>query len=363
MIDSSAHRHYLGRSPYNVVRLLLPQPDDAAYHEAAETLESWRATGVLSQDEEARFYLYRMGYRDPAGRPRQAQGIVGALGLEPLGNRVVPHEETMEDVKADRMAVLRATQANLDPIVALTPAEGLTTLMEPEGPPRLAFRCDEVHHRLYDLGRQGVMRTIEEVLAAHPVAIADGHHRYATALRYRRERRAEGAGPWDAILAFVAPARGGGLSVGPFHRLLPAAQPKRQGLEQAFHVEPGAPRPPERPGELVLLWREAHGIEALHLRPRAQAVAAFPPPWRRASSAIARELLYPLLGLQESAAQYQPEAPQIVARLDERHLGVLTAPIPAEAIVEAIDSGVRFPQKSTFFYPKPRAGVVMRVLE
>jgi uncharacterized protein (DUF1015 family) len=359
VIDDEARRRYLASSPYNVVRFLLPGRE-ASYQEAGDLFRSWLADGVLTEDPEPRFYLYRMGYRDASGQARQAQGIIGALQLEEPGRRVLAHEETMEHARADRLSVLRATRTNLDPIVALTPVEGLEPLLEPEAQPRIAFRVEGVHHRLYDLGRRGVLTALAEAVSSRPVAIADGHHRYATALRYRHQREAEdGTGPWSAILTFVSPARGGGLSVGSIHRVFQRGRVDRAALEKAFEVSHYRPEPPEEPGHLVLVSRD----EAVLLRPTADALEDLPRPWRQAGSAVARELLYPLVGLDESQASYVPDPRTAVQGSAPGGLAVLTSPIPERAISDAIEQGLRFPQKSTFFYPKPRAGLVMRLLE
>jgi uncharacterized protein (DUF1015 family) len=359
VIDDEARRRYLASSPYNVVRLLLPGRE-ASYQEAGDLFRSWLADGVLAEDPEPRFYLYRMGYRDASGQARQAQGVIGALQLEEPGRRVLAHEETMEHARTDRLSVLRATRANLDPIVALTPVEGLEPLLEPEAPPRIAFRMEGVHHRLYDLGRGGVLAALAEAVSSRPVAIADGHHRYATALRYRHQRDAEdGTGPWSAILTFVSPARGGGLSVGSIHRVFQQGRVDRAALEKAFEVSQYRPEPPEEPGHLVLVSRDG----ALLLRPTADALEDLPGPWRQAGSAVARELLYPLVGLDESQASYVPDPRIALQNRAPEGLAVLTSPIPERAISEAIEVGLRFPQKSTFFYPKPRAGLVMRLLD
>ncbi|MGH8945974.1 MAG: hypothetical protein ACRDVL_07490, partial [Acidimicrobiia bacterium] len=166
-------------------------------------------------------------------------------------------------------------------------------------------------------------------------------------------------GPWAAILTFVSPARGGGLSVGSIHRVFERGRVDRLALEKAFEVSNHRPQPPEEPGHLVLVSREG----ALLVRPTRDALEELPGPWRQAGSAVARQLLYPLVGLDESQASYFPDARTAVQSLAPEGLAVLTSPIPERAISQAIVEGLRFPQKSTFFYPKPRAGLVMRLLD
>ena len=120
VIDDEDRRRLLARSPYNVVRLLLSEPGDERYQEAAALLASWRQREVLRPDAGPRFYAYEMEYRQPDGALTTARGVVGALHVEPPGRQVLPHEETMAKHRADRLAVLTATRANVDLIVALS---------------------------------------------------------------------------------------------------------------------------------------------------------------------------------------------------------------------------------------------------
>lgn len=366
VIDDRARAAYLERSPYNVVRLLLAEHGDARYQAASRLLERWRREGILRSDPGPRFYLYSMDYPDPDGSGiRRAQGVIGALDLEPDRQAILPHEETMERARADRLAALRATGTNLDPIVVLSPAPGLEDLLRPPGGPRIAFSGEGVEHRLYDLVDPDLHQAITAAVSTHPLAIADGHHRFATALRHRRDRRAaRGSGPWDAIMAFLAPISGG-LSVGPVHRVFRTADYRPDRLEPFEVRELSAPEPPREPGSLVVVPGPGHGRPPLLLRPRPAALDPLPIPWRTASPAVAREVLYPLVGVREGEAVYHPDT---TAALDElgglpRGLAVLNSPVPADTIAAALEEGLRFPQKSTFFHPKPRAGLVLRPLE
>src|SRR5690606_22470218 len=149
------------------------------------------------------FYAYRMGYRDERGGLRQTSGIVGALTLG-TGD-VLPHEQTTPKAKSDRLDLLRACRTNLSPLWALSTAPGLSSLAELPGPPVARATDDEgVHHRLWKVDAPGIVAAISEAVAARPLVIADGHHRYETASTYREERRAvDGPGPWDAVMAYV----------------------------------------------------------------------------------------------------------------------------------------------------------------
>jgi uncharacterized protein (DUF1015 family) len=367
VISPDDREDLLARSPYNVVRLLLAAPGDPTYQQAADLLQTWRDEERLVLDSTERFYLYLMDYDAPDGSRRTARGVLGALDLVDIGDRVVGHEETMAKHRADRLAVVTATEANLDVIIALSSAPDLAPLLEPTGDPRLDFITpDGVHHRLHDVTDPQRIAEISARVDAHPVAIADGHHRYTTYLGYRKTRdERDGAGPWGAILALVSPAEGSGLTVGPYHRLFREFpfDPNRVAdvLADAFVVEPGPPAVPAVAGSLTI----ATATGAWLLTPRDEALAVLPAPWREASPAVARELLYPRLGIGEDSASYIADAAEAVAAAAGLPDGaaLLVAPVSEHAIAEAGETGIPFPQKTTYFIPKPRAGLTIRVFD
>ena len=195
VIDDDGRARLEARSPYNAVFVELGRdgadgPD--RYEQASCHFDDWLAEGILRVDEEPSFYVYRMGWHDEAGQAHQTTGILGALELStPDEGRVLPHERTMGKPKGDRLRLLRACRANLSPVWGLSLAEGLSELCQVTGPP-VARATDEdgVHHRLWRVTQPGVVAAITDAVASAPVVIADGHHRYETALAYRDERRA-----------------------------------------------------------------------------------------------------------------------------------------------------------------------------
>jgi uncharacterized protein (DUF1015 family) len=363
VIDASEQIALTAASPFNVVRLLLSEPGDERYQHAATLLEEWRRSGILALDDGPRFYLYRMTGRRPGRPDRNAVGVLGALRLVALGDRVLPHEEIMEKHRADRMAVLRATRANLDPIIALSSAPDLAGMLEPADTPRLEFDEGTVHHCLFDIDRPEHIAAISAAISAHPIALADGHHRYTTARQYRQETSAaEGPGPWDAILTFMAPAIGSGLRIGPYHRGFGRFAINQAAWRAAFVVTETAPAAPEIPGDLVIVAGVDHGSIAFRLHPHAGEWESLPEPWRVSGAAVAREMLYPRAGVSEAEALYFPTKEDALEWLEEHPAGavILTAALPDRAIGAAAAAGLRFPQKTTFFNPKPRAGLVLR---
>ncbi len=363
VINEAAEQRYRNSSDHNVVRLLLGGPGDPTYREAARLLTQWRSEGTVRTDPGRRFYLYHMRYVDQAGIERTAAGIIGALQLLPLGEKVLPHEETMPKTKADRLAVLAATRANLDLIIALTPSSEFPDFLHAPGAPRLSFEIEGVEHSLYDIDDPDVITAISSAVAAHPVAIADGHHRYTTGLAYQSGQ--SGPGPWDAIMTFLVPAQGSGLTIGPTHRVFPRVSFDPTRLGERFTIETSDPTPPDVPGTIVLAAGTGHASGPITLTARPEVLETLPEPWRLASPAVARELLYPLLDVEESQAVYfaDPLEALQVGNGQPQGAVALMATVPEAAISAATAARLRFPQKSTFFVPKPRSGLVMRSFE
>jgi uncharacterized protein (DUF1015 family) len=213
VISPGEQQRLEGLHPNNVVRLTLgadlAQDDDRSnkYTRAAEYLNDWLKQGILERDGAAGFYLYRMDYRI-GGEHRSTAGIIGLLTLEPFGKGVRPHEKTMPGPKADRLQLMRATQANLEPLwfIAAGHFHAISAATETLSVvPPLAEVTDPagVRHRLWRIPGEMAPEITAEVEST-PLVIADGHHRYETALAYAQERRAaEGPGPWDETLAFI----------------------------------------------------------------------------------------------------------------------------------------------------------------
>ncbi len=363
VINEAAARRYRAADDHNMVRLLLAGPNDPTYREASDLFGSWRGDGTLRTDPTDRFYLYRMRYSDETGAEQSAGGIIGALALLPLGDKILPHEQTMPKTKADRLAVLSATRANLDLIIALTPSDHFARLLNAPGDPRLEFETEGVRHSLFDITDPDSINAISSSVENHPVAIADGHHRYTTGLAYQDLQ--SGRGSWNSIMTFLVPARGSGLAIGPTHRVFPRVSIDRDRLAGLFTIEPCSATPPDLPGAIVLVPGSGHRSGPLRLVARTEALEALAPPLRMASPAVGRDLLYPLLAVDESRATYFADADEALQAASAQRDGAvaLMARVSEEAISAATEAGLRFPQKSTFFVPKPRSGLVIRSFE
>ena len=357
------------RSDYNSVHVELARETDGEdrYTVAARRFGQWQADGVLVADPTPAFYVYRMGFHDEDGRPRQTTGVIGALALSgPDEGQVLPHERTMGKPKDDRLRLLGATGANLSPVWCLSLAAGLSELCDVPEPP--AARCtdeDGVHHRLWPVTQPGRLEAIASVVASAPVVIADGHHRYETALAYREEIRAggAGAGDHDLIMAFVVELAEEQLSVRPIHRLvsgLPADFDLTGALAAAFEMVDAGPADasvPFRMGEAGAMALVQDGRVWL-LRPRA---APGGPEAVVADSAVLAGALAALPAHEVRFHHSAEEAMAMVAK-GEVQAGFLLRPVPVTEISRVAWAQGRMPEKTTFFHPKPRTGLVFRRL-
>ena len=370
VITADDRRALVARSEHNAVRIELPADEGGRdpYDVAAGLWRSWQDEGVLRTDDEPSFYVYRMGYRDEAGRPRQTTGVIGALELSTLDDGdVLPHEYTTPKARADRLDLLRATTANLSPIWVLSPTEGLSELCEPPGPPD-ARGTDEdgVHHRLWRVVQPGVIEAISAAVAANPVIIADGHHRYETALAYRDERRAAtsaAAGAYDAVMAWVVEATEDQLTVAPTHRLvsdLPDGYDVVEAMARYFALAETGPPGPDLPARMdeagALALSTSGGTWLLRPTPATEAAAEHELDSSRLDVALAS------LPPHHLAYQHGVAATAGEVTAGRAQAAVFLRPASVSQIAEVGRGAARMPPKTTFFTPKPRTGMVFRAV-
>lgn len=389
-----------GRSPYNAVRVELglefPEDDLASnrYTRAAETLDRWVAAGALRRDEQSAVYLYEQRFQHD-GRTLSRPGLLALLRLSGWHEGVVlPHEETMSGPKEDRLRLMRATSANISPLYLLfeDPSRRARSLMETlasEEPDASAVTPDGQTHLLWAVSGERGSRLVE-ALASIQLYMADGHHRYETALAYRDERRAagkrdgEGAG-YNFAMVLLVDAEDPGLVVLPTHRLVRAADPWRlsrleESLAERFEFEPVAAGGDADSVARVLTSRmeeagaagPAIGMyrigSAVVLRPRVTSHLA--PGGGRPLldvDVLHAGLLEPLLGIGPAelkaglAASYTRDAAEAVAEVDRSaaQVAFLLNPTRVEQVLETARAVGKMPQKSTYFYPKPPTGLVI----
>jgi uncharacterized protein (DUF1015 family) len=365
VIDAEDRAALAARHPHNTVLIDLPVGDGDPYAAAGEVFAAWQRDGVLVRDVPS-FYVYRMDYTDELGHPRHTTGVVGALELSRPGEGgILPHEHTTPKAKSDRLNLLRATSANLSSVWGLSPAAGLTTLLESADAPAATWADDDgVTHSLWIIDDADRIEKISAAVASAPVVIADGHHRYETSLAYRDERHAatDAAGEYDLVMTYVVELADEQLTVLPIHRLiddLPDGFDLRAALEPFFVVTPAGPvddgitTTMRQQGVLVLV---EPGRTSL-LTPRPEAMEGL----RKLDTV---RLDAALAALPEHTLTFQHGVANVVRAVDrgDAQAGVLLRPATVRQIIDIAHGGERMPPKTTFFHPKPRTGVVFRAL-
>jgi len=313
VISAEAREGYLARSPYNVVHVTLP--DDEA--DARRALTNWEAEGVLAREVEPSLWWLAQDYSGPDGIPRRRDGLVAALRVEPYEAGVVlPHERTHAGPKEARLRLLRATRTHVEPIFLLY--EG--RLEGPVGESLVDVELEGVRSRLWRMAGAA-----PEALADAPLVIADGHHRYETALAFHEEDGTE-ASAWMPVV--IVPTRQDGLTIFPTHRI--AARTK--------------PLPPLEPS--------SNGDD--------RAVAEV---YTRSGSGYLRgepgELDADLVARYAADVGYTPYADEARAAVDagDAEAAFLLRPPTVEQVSAVAKAGRTMPQKSTFFYPKLTSGL------
>jgi uncharacterized protein (DUF1015 family) len=372
----------------NSVRLILPQDDTTPgdrYARAAATMQRWAADGLLTRDPSDRLYGYRMDFSDSHGAPAHTVGVLGALMLPERAGEggILPHERTIPKAKSDRLDLLRATRANLDPIWGLSPSTGLTALID--GSRHLdgdgSWSCvdeDGVRHVVFPIDEPVTIEAIRAAIRAHPLVLADGHHRFETAIAYRNERRASNVhrDGDDHILCLVVELTEHELCIQAIHRLvtLPCADDVFGALGDAFVITPAGANSPDGVDALEARMHHDNGIglvvaESLFcLVPRPdvcdpELAACEPEAVRDTDAALVEAVIVPRLA--DAQWRYRHDLHEVAAlvRKGEASIGILVRPVSVAQTRAAALAGVRMPQKTTFFYPKPRTGMVLRTLD
>ena len=382
VIDAEERAALLASDPNNSVRLILP--DDASgdpYEGAATTLAKWRADGVLEVDAAPMLYSYRMEAPRLGGDSHRTMGVIGALALPaevvpgaPEPSEVLPHERTLPKAKSDRLALLRATRANFDPIWGLTLSSGLTELVADVPSVATALDRSGVRHELGLISDGHQVEAIRSLVGAQPVVLADGHHRFETACTYRAESADDGAG---AILCLVVELDDAQLDVRPFHRLVSGAPDDlraRLGKDGTFVVQDrGTPTSAHLAGLLddmdassSLGLVDGDGLALLVLNREQGPSSRFeelPEPLRGIDAARFDAAVRPYLD--DATLSYRSDAGSVVAAVasGEANAAILLRRVTVGQIRAAAASGVRMPEKTTYFAPKPLTGMVMRSLD
>ncbi|MET7434868.1 DUF1015 domain-containing protein [Streptomyces flaveolus] len=375
--------HLQSADPYNIVRLILPQAGtpSARTEQAADTLRRWLDEGILTADPEPGLYVYEQ--RNGDGMLQR--GIIGTLRVtEPAEGVVLPHEDVMPPVVADRAALMRATRANLEPLLLTYRGDGTAAEVverTAHRPPLLATTTEDgFRHRLWSVTDPAELARVQTDLAGRQALIADGHHRWATYRRLRLEHPSPS--PWDYGLVLLVDTARYPLRVRAIHRLLhglPVADALAavNGLFRVRHLDKPLPEALETLADAACAGNAflLAGDGAFHLLDRpdpdllARTIPADrPAAWRALDATVLHAtLLDHVWHIPEDSPAHIAYIHDTAATVEkaERDGGtaVLMHPVREEVVRDLARQGVTMPRKSTSFGPKPASGLVLRALE
>lgn len=410
VIDSTSQEALYARHPYNVIQLELGrwQPGDGLssnqYTRAAAQLWKWLQHGVLRRDTKPAIYPYTIEYQVPSDQhgftARTLRGFLSVVQLEEFGTgRIFPHENTRTQAKTDRLHLLEACRAHFSPVFSLfsDPSGGILQLLErsvQDNPPRLELTDDAgFRHRIWSITTPDLLEAISMAMKPKPLFIADGHHRYETALAYQRHRRQQAwpssgrqLQPYDGILMLCSSLEDPGLTILPTHRVLKSSLPPfpevktrlqdlctveevpfRNGTEaearkRVLHLLQARGRTGQA---FVLVMKNVAAYLLLSLRSADRPLPEASPRERLDVSILHHVVLNKLRpgSHEEEAILYTKDGHEAIelVRRGEGQAAFLLNPTKVREVCEVAAAGERMPHKSTYFFPKPLTGLVMNV--
>jgi uncharacterized protein (DUF1015 family) len=409
-ISPAMQDRYYSLSPFNLVRIILgkTQPGDNGenvYTRAAAALNQWRGSGVMAVDPEPSIYAYAQRFTvpgDASGKYFERRGFIALGRIEDYANGIVHrHEQTLSGPKLDRLNLLRATHAHFGQIFMLysEPERHIEHLLFPTDAPSSVAPDAEVTdeygvlHRLWCVSDPRVTGKVQEAMLNKKLIIADGHHRYETALNYRNERRAAAGGfvadaPYERVMMTFVNMDSEGLVILPTHRVvfgLPAFEPAGfvEAARRHFSVNPLREPVDGQSARQLLDSRNSGSTTFIASTPKgdfllerrdepAAALAALSPRQRELNVVqLHKLLLEEVLGISEEAVRnqtnvrYVRDAGEAIdqARRGDANVSFLMSPVRMEQVRDIAFGGEVLPQKSTDFYPKLLSGLAGYALE
>jgi uncharacterized protein (DUF1015 family) len=382
-IISPEYRETLyNKSPYNIVKVdfgkELPEDNDKQnkYTRAKEYLEAWLKEEVLLVSDQPCFYLYEISY-NIKNKEQKLSGFLGLVRLEPLGKgNIYPHEYTHSKPKKDRIELMRHCEGNISPIFSLynSQVKGISALLSKTGkskPYIEAKDSDASIHRLWKIQDSASNRTIKDELDGSAIFIADGHHRYETALEYQKEmRKKKGASdkpvPHDYVLMFLANMADEGISILPTHRLIKSISPDALDILSAdFEIE-------EMHNNFdissaIAGKRDVYGLYTggehwYRLSYKGEGIHGVPSALKNLDVTILHELIFKQI-LDIDSVSYEMDVQKCLdlVRDNEFAAAFFLNPTRVEDVENVALASLRMPPKSTYFYPKLMTGLVLNI--
>jgi len=409
VITPEQQKLYYEKGNYNAIRLEFPEPTGDSYQRAAITFQQWMKHGVLHLDSASSFYLHAHRF-EYSGAEKVRRGLIAHVKLGPWGSGIYPHEETFPKAKDDRLQLMRACRANFSPLLSfyhdsereiasiLSHVTQEKPLMSLRAKRSNLLACNEAH-TLWAISDPEIKRELSQFLSSQPLYIADGHHRYETALTYQQERAEEqsdsfgssviasgakqslnGKGAFNYVMMELVDFSDPGLVVLPLHRLVRGIVPSiLGGLEDQlrnFFVLESVPLkagdcqlPTDsclgilglQPGSLVVLKRRQDiSLETVMPGNRSQA-------YRQFNVSILNDIILDkvLSRAKDLDVAYTVDLKEAYQQIKERRyqLAFLLNPPQPEMVKAVADAQDRMPSKSTYFYPKLPAGLIINPLD
>ncbi|MFH1538056.1 MAG: DUF1015 domain-containing protein [bacterium] len=385
---------FQARSEYNIgnVDFRSPEEGDGRYAAAARLMDEWLERGILLRDEKPAIYLIECEFRDGNGRTVRRKSFTALLRLEDLGTGTVfPHEKTFPKQKQDRLKLLRATNAHFNPVFALYSdpdgeAKAVLNSVVASRPAELSVEdFDGVAHRLWRITREKSLTRLKRVLHNSNVFIADGHHRYETALNYAKEMRSrcesfQGDEAFNYVMMAFVQMEDEGLKILPAHRMLrgiPGYSESKvmERLRENFSIE-SAPREEmltslngRSTGDHTFGLQIGGACYRLKLKDDADLASAMPGMsrrWRNLDVSIAQSLIInPLLGGEEKdqfgRINYEVDVDKVSRKVStgEYQLALFIEPTRTSQLIDVTTARELMPHKSTYFHPKMLTGFIM----
>jgi|Deesub1362A_J573_1020465.scaffolds.fasta_scaffold06753_2 uncharacterized protein (DUF1015 family) len=380
--------------PNNIVRIELGKREDGdnekvnKYTRARELLYKWLEEEILVRDASDAFYLYQQEYTTPEGELKERLGLVSLVKIEHFDKKtILPHEKTFTKPKEDRYRLLKACQANISQIFGIYRDERvfLKPILKSKCYTALGYIHDfidknGVRHTLWRITEKALIEKIKDFFKDRKILLADGHHRYETALRFRDEMRKErGKGPWDYVMMTLA-AADENLTILPIHRgllELPIAELKLLSLlSEPFEVKEASSLSQmlkEKEGEsLGLGMAIGDKFYALRLKDKTlpqQKLSHLPKSLRALNVSFLHYYIFKeIIGIEpfdEDKIVFEKDPEVLLKKVKEGTVKVafFLNPVNFDEIWQVAENGLRLPQKTSFFYPKVWTGLVINIFD
>ena len=380
VIDADQRARLVAGDEHNAVAVVLPETDDGSdpYTHAAQLLDQWVSDGACAVDDRPALYVYEMSAADGTA----TRGLVGAVELrDPDDGVILPHENTMAGPVADRLALMTATQANVEPIYLVYdgagPASRAVAEVDSTEPIATTTTPDGIRHALWAITDEATHSEIARDLGTRRALIADGHHRYATYRQLQQQLRAErGSGPWDYGLTLLVDSTSYGPQVHAIHRVLPrrpiadlVAAARAADLDVrdvpdaaealASSSEDDAFAVVLTDGDASVMVRDPDGTLSAAIRTPDEPAALADLDVTVLHRGLV-ERVWDLADTVDTVGYAHSVDEAVAAARATGGTAVLLRPTPVAAVAAVAAAGARMPRKSTLFTPKPASGLLMR---